>query len=387
MKITIIQGAFLPVPPVLGGAVEKRWFAMGKEFVKMGHEVVHVSRLYADLPREEWIEGVHHKRVQGYGWCTSGLRLWLDFMYSQRTLAAVPLDSDIVITNSFWAPLVLPESLRRKCMVDVARIPKGQMRLYGQASRLRANSSPVADAIRNELPAHHHQRVVMIPNPLPFYDVQHVDLKAKKPIVLYTGRLTAEKGLDLLINACKDLAPGWKLQIIGPAEKKAGGGGIAYLQKLKRLAGNSPVEFIDPIYDAELLNRYYAEASIFVYPSVSERGESFGLAPLEAMAWGCVPIVSKIACFQDFIKHESNGVVFDHRGAAAVAALRTAVLRLINADGLRQKLAREALQVRNSHSTSCIATRFVQEFQELLDESKSLTTRLHESLLTRKTLQ
>jgi hypothetical protein len=26
MKITIIQGAFLPVPPLLGGGVEKMWF-------------------------------------------------------------------------------------------------------------------------------------------------------------------------------------------------------------------------------------------------------------------------------------------------------------------------------------------------------------------------
>jgi hypothetical protein len=37
MRITIVQGAFLPVPPVLGGAVEKIWFALGKEFASRGH--------------------------------------------------------------------------------------------------------------------------------------------------------------------------------------------------------------------------------------------------------------------------------------------------------------------------------------------------------------
>jgi hypothetical protein len=30
MKITIVLGAFLPVPPVMGGAVEKSWFALAR---------------------------------------------------------------------------------------------------------------------------------------------------------------------------------------------------------------------------------------------------------------------------------------------------------------------------------------------------------------------
>ena len=44
MKITIVLGAFFPVPPLLGGAVEKVWFALGPEFVRRGHEVVQISR-------------------------------------------------------------------------------------------------------------------------------------------------------------------------------------------------------------------------------------------------------------------------------------------------------------------------------------------------------
>ena len=33
MKITIVLGAFLPVPPVMGGAIEKSWFTLAQEFV------------------------------------------------------------------------------------------------------------------------------------------------------------------------------------------------------------------------------------------------------------------------------------------------------------------------------------------------------------------
>src|SRR5579862_3380431 len=31
LKITIVQGAFFPVPPLMGGAVEKVWFTLGRE--------------------------------------------------------------------------------------------------------------------------------------------------------------------------------------------------------------------------------------------------------------------------------------------------------------------------------------------------------------------
>ena len=66
MKIVILQGAFLPVPPHLGGAVEKIWYLLGQKFAERGHEVVHVSRRWRDLPAREVIEGVRHVRIGGF---------------------------------------------------------------------------------------------------------------------------------------------------------------------------------------------------------------------------------------------------------------------------------------------------------------------------------
>ena len=57
MKITILQGAFLPVPPLRGGAIEKAWQGLGEAFVETGHEVTHISRLWGDLPAREKIRG------------------------------------------------------------------------------------------------------------------------------------------------------------------------------------------------------------------------------------------------------------------------------------------------------------------------------------------
>ena len=105
MRITILQGAFLPVPPLRGGAVEKLWFQLGKEFSKLGHHVIHISRSFPGLPEDEFIDGVHHIRIKGYD--TPSGRLYLkalDFLYSRRAFDKLP-PSDILVTNTFWMPI------------------------------------------------------------------------------------------------------------------------------------------------------------------------------------------------------------------------------------------------------------------------------------------
>jgi hypothetical protein len=83
LRIAIIQGAFLPVPPLLGGAVEKMWFFLGKEFARQGHKVTHISRNHENLPDSEFKDGVHYLRVQGYKTPKSGLALkGYDLLYT-----------------------------------------------------------------------------------------------------------------------------------------------------------------------------------------------------------------------------------------------------------------------------------------------------------------
>jgi len=65
VKITIALGAFFPVPPIMGGALEKVWFALAQEFVRRGCEVLQISRAHPELPTEEIVEGVRHLRVRG----------------------------------------------------------------------------------------------------------------------------------------------------------------------------------------------------------------------------------------------------------------------------------------------------------------------------------
>lgn len=367
MKITILQGAFFPVPPVLGGAVEKIWYVLGKNFANLGHEVIHISRLYDGQVNEELIDGVLHKRIEGYDTPSSLLYLkWLDLLYSKRAVKTVPDDSDIIVTHTFWAPLLLSPRLKKRCMVSVERMPKGQMKLYRRSGRLRANSSTVAEAIRRETRKQNDQRVVMIPNSLPFQIWPAEDLSQKKNVLLYVGRVHPEKGLETLVHAFKKIESNWKLQIVGPWQTGEGGGGAAYFESLKKIAGDADIEFKGPVFDMEKLNQLYKEASIFTYPSVAEQGETFGLAPLEAMAWGCVPVVSNLACFQDFIKNRDNGLVFDHRAGDAVDKLKNSIIYLQQNRSIRFEMAQEALHVRHTHSAPYIASLFIEEFKQMI---------------------
>lgn len=367
MKICILQGAFLPIPPTMGGAVEKMWYLLGQKFAARGHDVVHVSKKWGSFPAHEWIQGVAHVRVAGYETPTSLILLKvLDGIYTMLAISAIPKDTDVVVTNTFWAPLMLPLFRKAKIYVDVARMPKGQMRFYGAAACLRATSTPVAEAIRAELPESRHAQVGMIPNPLPYEATQAVDWSSKGRSILYCGRIHPEKGLELLVTAANALPDGWTLLIVGPWKTTEGGGGETYLRTLKTMFDASKVRFIEPIYDIEKLNLLYREATIFVYPSVAEQGETFGLAPLEAMAWGAIPVVSDLTCFKDFIVDGENGLVFNHRVQDAKEQLMGCLSRLIADEVLRHRLGEKTLNVRVTHSPDSIADLFLSDFERAL---------------------
>lgn len=374
MKITVVQGAFFPVPPILGGAIEKTWDVLGREFALLGHRVVHVSRQHPDLPERETVAGVEHRRVAGFDAVRNPLLLkLLDLRYTLRALRALP-DADILVTNTFWLPILARDSRRGAPYVHVARMPKGQMRLYRRAARLQGVSSAVACAICAEAPSL-AQRIAVVPLPLPWA----VSPPNREPgrTILYTGRIDPEKGLPLLIAAARELGPelaGWRIRIVGPADASLGGGGAAYLALLRRSAGGLPVEFAGAVFDAAQLRDEYAAASIFVYPSIAEMGETFGLAPLEAMSCGCPAVVSALACFREFIEPGKNGAVFDHRAPDAAGRLARELRRLIADEPLRQRLAADALATARRFEPTPVAEMYLADFAAVVAEQHRAVT-------------
>jgi hypothetical protein len=280
--------------------------------------------------------------------------------------------SDITVTNSFSLPLLLPRSRAGKIYVHVARFPKYQMGLYFRADRLQAISKAVADAIAEQAPFL-TDRIVSIGYPVPDAYFFPPGTTEKRKTILFVGRIAREKGVHLLLKAFATanknakLPSAWQLRIVGPHEVTQGGDGDDYLQELRRLARplGSACEFIGPIFEQSALIEKYRSASVFVYPSIAERGEAFGLAALEAMAAGCAVVVSRLGCFAEFIKDGETGLTFDHRASDAAIQLSTQLSRLMSEPRLLDALAQEGHRTAREFRTPAVAARMLDDFASL----------------------
>ena len=373
MKITIVLGAFLPVPTVMGGAVEKAWLMLAGEFALRGHDVTIISRAVPQFPREETVRGVRHLRVAGFNAPRSLVWLkCLDLVYSIRAKAKLP-KADVLVTNTFWLPMLVRTRERGRIYVHVARFPKGQLSFYRHAARLQAPSRAVARAIEGQASTL-MDRTVVIPYPAPpaLSSIAPPALARRKKIMLYVGRVHPEKGVHLLVEAfatqARTVFADWELMIVGPTEGKFGGGGESYLASLRKLAqpASSQVILAGPIFDAAELEETLRSARLFVYPSLAERGESFGLAPLEAMTHGCAVLVSDLECFQDFIKDGVNGFVFDHRSSDPVGALTSRIRSAIADETMLAHMAESGYEKSAEYSLSRVADRFLQDFNSMM---------------------
>jgi glycosyltransferase involved in cell wall biosynthesis len=369
VRIAIILGPFMPMPPVLGGAVEKVHLALALAYCAAGHRVTMISRRYDGFADDETRDGIRHIRVRSSKRSPHlPMNLLRGLSYSLRAAAALP-PVDITITNEFFLPLLLRRRRAGKIYVQVGRYPKHQMPLYFRADRLQAVSRVVGDAIARQTPWL-ASRIKVIPYALADGYFNPPAIRRER-IVLYVGRIAREKGVGLLIEAFRrvepDIADGWTLRIVGPHETAQGGDGAAYLAELQRLAKplGPRCHFVDPIFDENALVREYAASAIFVYPSLAEFGESFGLAPLEAMAGGCAVITSDLRCFDDFLEDGVTGLRFDHRCEKAVDALTEQVRSLMRNRTLLAAVAHAGRRSVGRFASGPVAERMLADFATL----------------------
>jgi glycosyltransferase involved in cell wall biosynthesis len=376
MKITITTGPMLPVPPLLGGAIPRLWQGLAGEFAQRGHSVTIFARAYPGQPPAETISGVHYLRWGGF---SQGLSIAADLvktlLFAMGAVWRLP-PADILVTNDFWLPVFAPyiRPGAGKVVVNANRFPKGQFRLYQSAARIAAASTAVRNAIIRECPAL-AAKTRILPNPVDTHLMmpranQRPSHGAKT--LLYVGRLHPEKGVHLLLEAFSRLArqhPDWNLRLVGPIAVNQGGGGGDYQKRLADLAGTLPVEFAGPVFDSQKLVSFYQDADLFCYPSLAEKGESFGVAPLEAMACGVPPIVSDLECFRDYLVDRKSGWFFDHRGKDPAQSLADKLTEVMNAPDQIASVGRSAAEAARRFSYAAVAEQYLMDFTSLLKDT------------------
>lgn len=150
---------------------------------------------------------------------------------------------------------------------------------------------------------------------------------------LFVGRGFRKKGLDILFSACSILrrrtSRQFNLLIAGLSAKPADA------LRLKLLGLEDCVKYLGFQKDMDAV---YARARVIILPS---RVEPFGMAPVQGMQRGLVPIVSRVSGVAEVLHDGADSLLLnEHLNADELAGL---MLRLISDDVLLKKLSKNAL--------------------------------------------
>jgi glycosyltransferase involved in cell wall biosynthesis len=108
--------------------------------------------------------------------------------------------------------------------------------------------------------------------------------REREKIILFVGALQLRKNLMRLVEAFESVPDGWRLVLAGSPN---GYGAQSILDRIAQSRCRDRIEVTGYVGRDEL-ERLYATASIFAFPSLDE---GFGIPVLEAMAYG-VPVVT-----------------------------------------------------------------------------------------------
>ena len=304
MKIAYVHDVIYPY--VKGGA-EKRVWEMARRLADRGHEVHIFTMKYWDGDYVIEREDVHlHAVCPPVDLYVEGRRsIRAAVRFSWKLLSSLRGDFDIIDAQQFpYLPIFSANifcTLNRTPLVitwhevwgDHWREYLGWKGIFGESIermtvRLPDKIIPVSEKVREDLIGMgvRSERMVVVPNGVDLRKIDGVPEEEKVYDLVYAGRLSQHKRLDLLLNAlsiAREEIPDIKCCIIGDGPEMEGLGRL-----VKELGIEERVNFMGFLEREEDLIAGIKSSKIFVLPSTRE---GFGISALEANACG-LPVVT-----------------------------------------------------------------------------------------------
>ncbi|WP_124639999.1 glycosyltransferase [Amniculibacterium aquaticum] len=203
---------------------------------------------------------------------------------------------------------------------------------YKKADNILVLSEAAKEVINKKVPQ--AKKITIVENPVLFLD-KNEKIESKN-IIISMGRLSSEKGQDILIKAfAKSDNKDWELHFLGDGPLKA-----ELIKLVEKLNITEKVVFLG---NQKNIADFLSTAKIYVMPS---KTENFPMALLEVMSLGLPCIVTDCMPWrgdEDFIINNANGIKVPVDGVDEMAM---ALSRLINNDEERSFFSKKSLEIR-----------------------------------------
>jgi len=231
-------------------------------------------------------------------------------------------------------------------MVDVATIPtKTGAKMYFERG-LKTTIKPISNGVNTEIFK-------------PGNDGNYLKKKFRIPkenIVLYTGRMSSEKNLDILVKAIP-----YVLKEIDAHFLFCGSGGT-YKQKMQKLSKNLNVfantTFIDFLEWEDYIN-IYSLADLFVMPAEAELQS---IVTMEAIASGLPVVVVNKGAVPELVSLD-NGLLFESRNSRQLAGN---IVKILSDNNLKNSMSKNSLELIKKHSMEYIGRQFEKVYEDLI---------------------
>ncbi len=202
-------------------------------------------------------------------------------------------------------------------------------------------------------------KITVIPGGVKFEVFQATKIEKMKNQILYVGRLSPNKRIDVLISAIakiKTNIPDICLHIVGTGP---------LLRSLEQLVIHHDLKdgvIFHGFLPEDDLIRLYKSSTLFVLPSVKE---GFGIVLLEAMAAG-TPIIAanqKDSATIELIDDQENGLLFKPN---SIDDLADKIIRILKNDELRNKLIKNGVNKAKNYSWNVISKQVESLYKKFL---------------------